>query len=166
LQDLSRFDLHYDGRNIQRTSQGKSRTFPMSSEISLRVRPFVRWLHLTYQKMFLGRIDDKSLRTSDARRSKERYHIMIDELPMNMYIKAGRTAPVYGLRRPNHSKWIREKAGFNSFSTVDAVTIGGTPNVPYMHFSQMVGDPDSANEEAKRDQFPWRPKRSQLWLDN
>jgi hypothetical protein len=150
LQYTSRFDIHYDGRIIQRETSDSKRTFPMSSEISLRVRPLVNWLHLTYQRLYLGRIDDQLFRSEDERRIRDRYAVMVDGLPMNLYVKAGRSLPVYGLRRPNHSAWIRERLGLDQFATVDSVNIGGTPNVPFFHLSQMAGDPYALEEDRQK----------------
>ncbi len=143
LKDTSYFDLHYDGRIIQRSSQGETRTFPMSSEVSLRVRPFVKYLNFIYSATLLGRVDDKVFRTkgNDERRYFTRYVGILDNLPLNTYIKAGRSHPMYGIQRPNHSAWIRERIGLDQFSLTDAVEVGGTPNVPFLRASSMRGDP-------------------------
>jgi hypothetical protein len=152
LKDESRFDLHADGRIIKRQVGDEERTFPMSEEISLRVRPFVKYLSLTYQAMLLGRVGDQSFRAtrSDERRFREKYSIMVDNLPLNTYIRAYRGAPMYGLREPNHSLWIRERIGMDQFAQTDAVQIGGTPNVPFFHASVMQGDPAAEPEDRQK----------------
>jgi hypothetical protein len=150
LKDTSRYDLHYDGRIIQRETRESKRTFPMSSEVAIRVRPLVNWLHFTYQRLYLGRIDDQLFRSTDERRVRNRYAVMADGLPLNLYVKAGRSMPVYGLRRPNHSAWIRERLGLDQFATVDSVNVGGTPNVPFFHISQMAGDPEAREEDKQK----------------
>ena len=48
---------------------------------------------------------------------------------------------MYGLKRSNHSLWIRERIGLDQFATTDAYEIGMTPNVPFFRYSQMTGDP-------------------------
>lgn len=152
MQDQSYFDVHYDGRIMKRATEGEERTFPMSSELSLRVRPFVEYLHLTYQAMLFGKVGDESFRAvrGDHRRYREKYSVMLDKLPMNLYARAYRGTPVYGLRRPNHSLWIRERIGLDQFATTDAVAIGGTPNVPFMHASYMLGDPYAEPEDQQK----------------
>ena len=152
LDDKSRFDLHYDGRIIQRMTQDSTRTFPMNSEISMRVRPLINWIHLTYQANFLGRIGDQSLRATmnDPRRFQQKYSIMIDALPFNLYLRAFRGYPVYGLRHSNHSRWIREKLGFTPYALIDGVSFGGTPTVPFIHATAINGNPiDKAEDKQK-----------------
>lgn len=150
LQDTSRFDIHYDGRLISRSEAGKTSTTPMASEFTLRLRPLIKWVHLNYSALFLGRTDDKTFRFGPNERFfREKYYLMIDALPLNLYIKYGRTPPVYGQRRPNHSLWIRERVGLDQYALTDGVTFGGTLNVPFIHYSQMTGDP-YANEEDKQ----------------
>ena len=117
LDDQSRFDLHYDGRVATMTQGDHQESFVMSSEVSLRLRPFVDYLHFTYQNLLLGRPGDKLMRVNNEgdRRFRERYSVMIDALPLNTYVKAYRGTPVYGLRRPNHSLWSRERIGLDQF---------------------------------------------------
>jgi hypothetical protein len=152
LDDKSRFDLHYDGRVIQRVTSESDRTFPMSSEFSVRVRPFVEYLHLTYQGLMLGRIGDQSLRATrdDPRRYREKYSVMIDQLPLGVYGRAYRGPPMYGIRRSNHSLWIRERIGLDQFATTEATEVGGTPNVPFMRASMMNGDPYAEPEDRQK----------------
>ena len=151
LQDTSRFDVHYDGRLIERQTPDLKRTFPMSSQLSLRVRPVVEYLHLTYQALLLGRIEDSQFRVghNDPRRVRETYSVMIDNLPLDTYVRAYRGPPMYGLRRPNHSLWIRERIGLDQFATTDAVEAGGTPNVPFIRGSLMKGDPYLPQEDRQ-----------------
>jgi len=143
LQDESRFDLHYDARVIRRDLPSKTRTFPMSSEFTGRVRPFVRYLHLSYTSLLLGDPSDEvfhMVREGD-RGYRERYAVMVDQIPMNTYVRAYRGTPMYGLRRPNHTLWIRERIGLDQFATTEAVELGTSPNVPFFRASYMRGDP-------------------------
>lgn len=137
------FDIHYDGRIASQKVGSKTNQFPMSSEVSLRIKPFRRVLSFSYSALFLGRTNDNLFRIirEGDRRYRERYAVMIDEIPLNTYIRAYRGQPMYGLRRPNHTLWIRQRIGLGPFSTTDALEIGGTPNVPYWHYSKMEGDP-------------------------
>jgi hypothetical protein len=152
LKDASYFDVHADSRIINRRTDDKDRTFPMSAEYSLRVRPFVEYLHFTYQAMLLGRIEDAYLRAdrNDPRRYREKYSVMIDKIPLNLYARAYRGPPMYGLRRPNHSLWIRERIGLDQFATTEALEAGGTPNVPFLRYSVMTGDPYAREEDRQK----------------
>ncbi len=152
LKDTSRFDVHWDARTISRSSAGETRWFPMASTFTLRVRPMIQWFHWVYSATSFGRIGEKTflLNRSDARRFRDSYYGLIDGLPMNLYLKAGRGQPLYGLRRSNHSLWIREKIGLDEFATTDSVNFGGTPNVPYFHISKMLGDPYMPQEDRQK----------------
>jgi hypothetical protein len=121
----------------------------MASEFTVRVRPLIQWLHFTYSGLLLGRIGDDSLRLGD-RRWEHKFSVMVDALPMNTYVRAARGTPVYGLRRPNHSLWIRERVGLDQFALTDSISAGGTPNVPYWHISYMNGDPRQAEEDKQK----------------
>jgi hypothetical protein len=152
LTDTTRFDVHYDGRIITRYFEDELRRFPMSNELSARVRPFVNYLHLTYQAVLFGRIGDQSIRATrdDSRRFREKYSIMIDQLPLNLYARAYRGQPMYGVRRPNHTLWIRERIGLDQFAFTEAVEFGGTPNVPFLRGSIMQGDPYANQEDRQK----------------
>ena len=144
LQDQSRFDLHVDSRIMQwDRANGERETFPMNLEGTVRVRPFVNYLHFTYQPIMMGRIEDDAFRilNEGGRRYRENYAVMVDNLPLNTYVRAYRGPPMYGLRRPNHSLWIRQRIGLDQFATTDAYELGGTPNVPFFRVSSMKGDP-------------------------
>lgn len=145
LKDQSRFDLHTDFRVIEWIrADGITQTFPMNSEHTLRLRPFKSYLHLTYTNLLMGRIEDRLLRVpaEDGRRYQERYSIMLDSLPFNTYVRAYKGTPMYGLKRPNHTLWIRQRIGLDQFATTEALEVGGTPNVPFFRASAMRGDPN------------------------
>lgn len=152
LKDASRVDAHYDGRIVMQATGGEKRTFPMANEVSLRVRPFIRYLNLTYTALMMGRVGDANLRVlrGDSRRFRENYALMADNLPLDTYVRAYRGPPMYGLRRPNHTLWIRERLGLGQFATTEAVEAGGTPNVPFMRGSYMRGDPYAAPEDRQK----------------
>jgi hypothetical protein len=151
LKDESFADIHYDGRVINRSDSTGGSFSPMASEYTFRLRPLIRWIHATYSAMFLGRTDDKTFRFGPNKRFfREKYSIMVDALPMNLYLKYGRGTPMYGQRRPNHSAWIRERVGLDQFATSDAFTIGGTLNVPFVHLSMLEGDPYAEAEDRQK----------------
>ena len=57
--------------------------------------------------------------------------------------------PWYGIKRPNHSLWIRQRIGLDQFSVTDSYEFGLTPNVPFFRFSLMEGDP-YVNDDVKQ----------------
>tara|TARA_B100001094_G_scaffold326631_1_gene383153 strand:+ start:1845 stop:3023 length:1179 start_codon:yes stop_codon:yes gene_type:complete len=143
MEDESFFDMHLDTRTTSVKQANTTKSFPMVLEATLRLKPFKDYLSLAYTSQLLGRTNDKLYRavTTGDRRYREKYAVMIDALPLNTYVRAYRGIPMYGLRRPNHTLWIRERIGLGPYATVDAVQAGGTPNVPYWHYSNMQGNP-------------------------
>ena len=152
LDDTSRYDLHFDSRVLSRTSNQETRSFPMGAEFSVRIRPLIKYLHLTYQANLLGRIGDDSFRTlrSDHRRFQEKYSIMVDGLPLNTYVRAYQGTPMYGVKRVNHGLWIRERLGLDQFALTRALELGLTPNVPFGRGSLIFGDPYRRSEDRQR----------------
>lgn len=153
LEDQSRWDFHQDTRVLKYRKNQTNHFYPMNSEWSLRIRPFVRWLHLTYQRNDLGGVTLKNYDpfSFDSSRSIEKYSIMIDELPYNIYLRKFRGLPAYGQPRSNHTLWIREKVGLNPYMTTDGLTLGLTPNVPFFHASKIDGNaalPDSEKQKG------------------
>jgi hypothetical protein len=145
--------LHYDGRYIEREAGDTTRSFPMAHETSLRLRmPTPMFdLNLSFSKLLMGRIGAPPDRAPDGKRmEQDKAAATIDALPMNLYLRAARGQPVYGLRRPNHTLWIRERIGLDQFATTDSISIGGSPNVPFFHVSQMLGDSDAPAEERQK----------------
>ncbi|SMF05439.1 hypothetical protein [Pseudobacteriovorax antillogorgiicola] len=144
LQDQSFIDFHYDGRFMSWSKDGgESHTFPMGQEFTVRLRPLIRYLHLTYTALYLGRIEDNLFRvvSEGDRRFREKYSVMVDNLPLATYLRYARGAPMYGIKRPNHSLWIRQRIGLDQFATTDSFEFGLTPNVPFFRYSIMEGDP-------------------------
>ena len=148
LQDKSFFDVHYDARLTQYQGPGGSKTFPMSSEATFRLKPFRKMLSFSYSSLLLGNPSDALFRMVNEgdRRYRERWAVMVDALPLNTYVRYYKGQPMYGLRRPNHTLWIRERIGLGPYATTEATEAGGTPNVPYWRVSQMTGDPYVAEE--------------------
>lgn len=148
LQDQSRFDVHMDQRQVGRMANGEVHRFPMQAEFSLRIRPFVDHLHFTYQANYFGQ-SRSTAHPVQQRQYLSRYSLMLDGLWFNTYLKAFQGIPVYGIRRSNHTRWIRERNGLGIYAHTRGVAIGGTPNVPYMHASYMVGDPTASAEDKQ-----------------
>jgi hypothetical protein len=143
LKDESYFDLHGDMRVISVEGQDHKNVYPMAAEFTARLRPIIRYLHLVYTPQFLGRVGDKKVFSvsQDSRRFRQKYALMIDALPLNLFVRWFRGTPTYGLRRPNHTLWIRQRIGLDQYAATDAIEVGGTPNVPFLRYSYMFGDP-------------------------
>lgn len=152
LKDESRFDLHFDGRYMKLDQVNGEKQFPMGAETTLRVRPFIEYLHFVYNLQALGRTNSDSLSedSDNHRRFRQRYMVMVDKIPMNLYLKAFRGQPNYGLRRPNHALWIRERLGLDQFALTDGLEFGGTPNVPFFRYTLMEGNPEQEEEDRQK----------------
>lgn len=156
LQYTSPFDLHYDSKYISYTygRDGKVSEFPMYQEFTLRLRPFYQYSHLniSYTWLHLGRHGDKLYRIGSEgdNRNREKFSIMFDALPFNTFVRAYRGTPTYGIKRSNHTQWIRERIGLGQFAVTDAVEIGGTPNVPFFRTSLLQGDPYLPDSERQK----------------
>ena len=152
LQDESFFDIHVDSRIANVQSGSNNYVFPMALEATFRLKPFKDYLSASYTAQMLGRTNDSQYRvvTTGDRRYREKYALMVDALPLNTYVRSYRGTPMYGLRRPNHTLWIRERIGLGPFATTEAIEAGGTPNVPYWHYSQMTGDPYAEASERQK----------------
>ena len=146
LKDKSRFDIHTDMRLATRKADDKdARTFPMGAEYTIRARPFIKYIHGVYTMSLLGRVKDDALRPNrdETRRFRDKYSLMVDNLPLALYGRFYKGQPMYGLRRANHSLWIRERIGLDQYAQTEAWEAGGTPTVPFIRYSQMSGDPEA-----------------------
>jgi hypothetical protein len=142
--------VHTDFRRLIRGHDSKWTTFPMGLDTSVQVRP-VEKVRLLAGAVLLGKTNDNLMRIiNDERRFQQRYSVMIDDLPLNSWVRYSKDYPVYGIRRPNHSTWIRERIGLDQFAQTEAFTFGLTPNVPFARFSYMTGDPAKAESERQK----------------
>jgi hypothetical protein len=60
---------------------------------------------------------------------------LYDDLPYQLYVKAGQFLPAYGWRLDDHSAFIRQEQSFDNERQVTGVEIGFNPNYPYAHLS-------------------------------
>lgn len=146
LQNTDILSFHYDTKILQYKYADKTiNQMPMYEELTIRARPFYSYTHLNliYTWLHLGRHGDDLYRLGSEgnNRNREKYSIMFDALPFNTYIRAYRGTPTYGIKRTNHSQWIRERIGLGQYAVTDAYEIGGTPNVPFFRASLLKGDP-------------------------
>ena len=103
----------------------------------------MKYLSLSYSFIHFGRIDDALFHMGyeGDRRYRERWQVMVDNLPLNTYLRAYQSTPMYGIKRVNHTLWIRQRVGLDQFATTRAAEIGLTPTVPFFRASYMEGDP-------------------------
>jgi len=142
--------VHTDFRRLIRGQNGKWSTFPMGLDTSVQARPLEK-VRLLAGAVLLGKANDNLMRiVTDERRFQERYSVMVDDLPLNTWVRYSKDYPVYGIRRPNHSTWIRERIGLDQFAQTEAFTIGLTPNVPFARLSYMTGDPAKDENERQK----------------
>ncbi len=61
----------------------------------------------------------------------EELFVKIDRMPYNLYVRAGRLAPTYGWRIPDHTSFVRRDLGFSETRSWFGVEAGINPNYPY-----------------------------------
>lgn len=61
----------------------------------------------------------------------EELFVKLDRLPYNLYVRAGRLAPTYGWRIPDHTSFVRRDLGFGETRSWFGVEAGINPNYPY-----------------------------------
>jgi len=61
--------------------------------------------------------------------------VKYDRLPYNGYVRAGRLAPTYGWRIPDHTSFIRRDLGFGETRSWFGVEAGINPNYPYANLA-------------------------------
>lgn len=115
-------------------------SFPMVVDIGVAYRPMYRYLKFVYEA--------RALKTPSSERKSENFmdsmtrrslYVMVDEIPYNLYIMAGYYRPLFGYYTPDHTMLAQKMqaaaltgstaAGYNL--NYDAITFGGSPNVPY-----------------------------------
>jgi len=112
--------------------------FPMQSDFHLAYRPLEQFV--TYLSGGLaGRRAEDNYIDSDRKDEREvldyftvrEAFVMMDRMPNNMYVRAGRFAPPFGWRIPDHTSFIRRDLQFDQYRSVFGVEGGWNPNYPY-----------------------------------
>ena len=129
---------------------GKTRTFPMQSDLHLLFRPrnpgrpnhgrltLLAKLGAVGQRY---RDEDFATKTRESGRVKELF-LLFDDLPYQLYVKAGRFYPAFGWMLDDHTPFIRQGQGFDFERWVEGVEVGLNPNYPYAHLSLYRFEPD------------------------
>ncbi len=59
----------------------------------------------------------------------------VDRLPYNAYLRAGRFAPAFGWKVPDHTSFTRRDLGFDQDRQVFGLDLGANPNYPYANLA-------------------------------
>lgn len=154
LQDKT-ISLHYDMKALwYKYGETSKQQIPMYQETTIRLRPFYQYLHLNliYSWLHLGRHGDRLYRLGSEGniRNREKFSIMFDALPFNSFIRYYRGTPTYGIKRTNHTQWIRENIGLSQYAITEAYEFGTTPNVPFFRLSLLKGNPYLKESEKQK----------------
>jgi len=76
----------------------------------------------------------------DLRNSFGQYYAMIKNLPLNMYLIAGRFLVPYGLKVNDHTAFIRKGLGFDINSQDEGLLVGLNPGRPYVNLAYTNGN--------------------------
>lgn len=134
-------------------------SFLMNADVGLRLRPVYRRLHLVYEGRYLGNPSpDSKKRPSDVEAISVRrsLYAMIDELPYSLYVMAGYYRPAFGYYSPDHTSleqrmFAQAVQGNNQAYNInfEAVTIGGSPNLPYFNFHLITNQFGAADPDVR-----------------
>lgn len=99
-------------------------------------------------------------------------YIMVDQLPMMLYVRAGRFLPPFGTSTDDHTSPIRrdfELDGSRLDSRVTGVEIGMAPNYPYLQFAVFRPNPGNLIPDSTQPPFlgvkGWGLAASAGWRD-
>ena len=122
------------------TTTKLDQSFPMVADIAVSYRPLYRRLRFVYEGRAAKRPDEerKTEKFMDTMTRRSLY-VMVDEIPYNLYVMAGFYRPLFGYYTADHTMLAQKMqaaaltgspaAGYGL--TYDAVSFGGSPNVPY-----------------------------------
>lgn len=117
-------------------------SFLMSTDVGIRWRPIHKKVHLVWEGRYLGQPSAKKLPEEPASTMVRRsLYLMVDDLPFATYVMAGFYRPIFGNPHPDHtllsqrmmSLALHDSPGIYDL-TYQAISFGGSPNVPYANF--------------------------------
>jgi hypothetical protein len=130
--------------------------FPMQADIYLSGRPLPNLV--LYSNAGLRGARDRENKPDNLADSVQEYlavrelFVKVDRLPYNSYVRAGRFAPPYGWRIPDHTSFIRRDLGFDQNRQVFGLEGGYNPNYLFSNvavFAQgLEGWPGDDGDEA------------------
>ncbi len=143
---------------------------PMSLDLGVRVRPIPEHVQFVFETRSFN---IPSLSTQDIEWIAEggtqmrTAYLMVDDLPYATYMMAGLYKPMFGLETPDHTSLLNQiRFADNTPLTGDAyyqnnarsaeavykaVTIGGSPNVPFVNLHLIMPTESTNNAKFYRD---------------
>jgi hypothetical protein len=129
--------------------------FPMQVDVPILFHP-VRHLSLFVNTGFRGRTSGYSDTLEDERTPYFREaFLLVNQAPYQMYLKAGRFVPSFGLRLDDHTSRIRRRLELDGALPevrVTGVEVGAAPNYPFVNFS-VFATPDRSQAPESFDIF-------------
>ena len=121
-------------------SQNKTSVFPMQMDLHLAATPIKVTKYNEGRLTLLTTVGVEGSRaqgTSDmlSRLFAKEYFALYDNLPYNMYAKAGRFLPAFGWRLDDHTSLVRQNFTFDNEGQRSGVEIGINPNYAFAHAS-------------------------------
>lgn len=128
--DLRYFFIQNNGDNV---SEDRKQMFGgMAVDFGIRAKPFKNNINFVYESRFLN---DPNQGEADAwwggSAVPRSGYIMIDDLAYNTYVMYGVYRPLFGLNNPDHESLANKITGLGTGSRFHALSIGGSPNVPF-----------------------------------
>jgi hypothetical protein len=121
-------------------SQGKTSIFPMQVDLHLAVSPLETTLFNEGRLTFLTTVGIEGSRSEAYKNVLSRFFVkeyfgLYDNLPYNLYAKAGRFLPAFGWRLDDHTSFVRQNFTFDHEGQKTGVEVGINPNYAYAHAS-------------------------------
>lgn len=160
-------DIRWQAHNYSLTNQtGPSESvtvkgyhsFLMSANFGLRYRPFHKGTHFVIEGQYLGNptVEKKFRNMLDPLARKTAY-VLVDDLPYNVYVMGGVYRPIFGFVNADHTnlaqKVMAQALTDNPRSyllSYEAVTVGGSPNVPFFNLSVIGAELGSGKNETNK----------------
>jgi hypothetical protein len=138
------------GKHDSQDVFAETRVFPMQADLYAAFRPYNPPEHNQGRVTLYasaGAVGQRFYRedfTPDLQESLRVRELfaLYDDLPHQLYVKAGRFIPAFGWRLDDHTAYIRQEQGFDQERWVHGIEVGLNPNYPYANFSVYRFEPD------------------------
>ncbi|MDD9952543.1 MAG: hypothetical protein OXT67_13365 [Zetaproteobacteria bacterium] len=153
---INQYDVSVQTSPTDTTSIDGFHSFLMSAAFGLRYRPFHKGLHFVIEGQYLGSpaVEKKFENFFDPLSRKSAY-VLVDDLPYNTYVMSGVYRPIFGYVNPDHTNLAQQVIAQaltdspRSYSLAyQAVTVGGSPNVPFANISVLGSELGAAKNES------------------
>jgi hypothetical protein len=120
-------------KTVVQTDTKTTRSFPMSADIGVQVRPLDK-LSMVTEARFANPPErpklDQLYTSSPQVRSA---YLMVDDLPFNSYVMSGIYRPMFGHYAIDHTSLSSTLTGFGYNAAFNTTSFGTAPNVPFFN---------------------------------